>query len=186
MAFSPVTATLTYNVGSGIGTTVTNFSVNTTTDINLEDSIKFGNEFMKVTSVGFGTTTVGPVTGIGTYHILGVERGVLGTEVASHNNGVVGRVNSGSFNIVGSEVFFTDAPKGTNNLSKDQSGLDFPRSDFQGRTYLRKTYTTNRIFDDLSTSFTGVGATFRMKTNGSNAIGITTCLLYTSPSPRDS
>ena len=174
MAFSPVTATLTYNVGSGIGTTVTNFSVNTTTDINLEDSIKFGNEFMKVTSVGFGTTTVGPVTGIGTYHILGVERGVLGTEVASHNNGVVGRVNSGSFNIVGSEVFFTDAPKGTNNLSKDQSGLDFPRSDFQGRTYLRKTYTTNRIFDDLSTSFTGVGATFRMKANGSNAIGIAT------------
>ena len=54
---------------------------------------------MKVTSVGFGTTTIGPVTGVGTYHILGVERGVLGTEVASHNNGVVGRVFSGSFNI---------------------------------------------------------------------------------------
>ena len=174
MAFSPVTATLTHNVGAGIGTTVTNFSVNTTTDINLEDSIKFGNEFMKVTSVGFGTTTVGPVTGVGTYHILGVERGVLGTEVASHNNGVVGRVFSGSFNIVGSEVFFSDAPKGTNNLSKDKSGLDFPRSDFQGRTYLRRTYTTNRIFDDLSTQFTGVGATFRMKSNGSNATGIAT------------
>ena len=174
MAFSPVTATLTYNVGAGIGTTVTNFSVNTTEDINLEDSIKFGNEFMKVTSVGFGTTTVGPVTGIGTYHILGVERGVLGTEVASHNNGVVGRIFSGSFNIVGSEVFFTDAPKGTNNLTKNKSGLEFPRSDFQGRTYLRRTYTTNRIFDDLSPQFTGVGATFRMRSNGSNATGIVT------------
>ena len=173
MAFSPTTSTLVNNGGS-ISTTRTNICVDTTNDINLEDNIKFGNEFMKVTSVGFGTTSSGPVTGIGTFNILEVERGVLGTEITTHNDGVVGRVHSGSFNIVNSTVFFTDAPKGTNNIDKDNSGLETPRSDFQGRTYLRKTYTTNRIFDDLSTQFTGVGATFRMKSNGSNATGIAT------------
>ena len=87
---------------------------------------------------------------------------------------MVGRIHSGSFNIVNSTVFFTDAPKGTNNIDRDSSGLETPRSDFQGRTYLRKTYTTNRIFDDLSNQFTGVGATFRMRSNGSNATGIAT------------
>ena len=52
--------------------------------------------------------------GIGTFNIIGVERASLGTLSSNHNNGVTGRVFSGSFNIVGSEVHFTDAPKGTN------------------------------------------------------------------------
>jgi len=83
-------------------------------------------------------------------------------------------VFSGSFNIIGSDVFFTNAPRGTNNIERNLSNLKTPRSVFQGRTYLRKTYTNNRIFDDISTEFTGVGATFRMKVNGSNVTGITT------------
>ena len=37
-----------------------------------------------------------------------------------------------------------------------------------------RTYTNNRIFDDISTEFTGVGATFRMKVGGANTTGITT------------
>ena len=174
MAFSPVTTTLVNNSGGSISTTTTDICVDTTADINLQDHIKFGDEFVKVTSVGFGTTSSGPVTGIGTFNIIGIDRSSLGTLAATHNNGVTGRVFSGSFNIVGSEVHFTDAPKGTNNLEKTASGLDTPRSDFQGRTYLRKTYTNNVIFDDLSTSFTGIGATFRMKVGGANTTGIST------------
>ena len=174
MAFSPVTTTLVNNSGGSISTTTTDICVDTSADINLQDHIKLGDEFVKVISVGFGTTSSGPVTGIGTFNIIGVERASLGTLSSNHNNGVTGRVFSGSFNIVGSEVHFTDAPKGTNNLSKTPSLLDFPRSDFQGRTYLRQTYTNNKIFDDLSTTFTGVGATFRMKVGGANTTGIST------------
>ena len=174
MAFSPVTTTLVNNSGGSISTTTTDICVDATADINLEDHIKFGDEFVKVTSVGFGTTSSGPVTGIGTFNIIGVDRASLGTLSSSHNNSVTGRVFSGSFNIIGSDVHFTDAPKGTNNLSKNSSLLDFPRSDFQGRTYLRKTYTNNVIFDDLSTSFTGIAATFRMKVGGANTTGIST------------
>ena len=124
MAFSPVTTTLVNNSGGSISTTTTDICVDTTADINLQDHIKFGDEFVKVTSVGFGTTSSGPVTGIGTFNIIGIDRSSLGTLAATHNNGVTGRVFSGSFNIVGSEVHFTDAPKGTNNLEKTASGLD--------------------------------------------------------------
>ena len=59
-------------------------------------------------------------------------------------------------------------------MIRNLSNLNTPRSVFQGRTYLRKTYTNNRIFDDLSTEFTGIGATFRMRVGGANTTGITT------------
>ena len=174
MAFTPVTSTLVNNAGSGISTTTTDFCVDTTADINLGDHIKFNDEFMLVTAVGIATTSTGPVSGIGTFNILGVDRAALGTNSASHNNNTTGRVFSGSFNIIGSEIFFTNAPRGTNNIDRNLSNLKTPRSVFQGRTYLRKTYTNNRIFDDLSTEFTGIGATFRMKVGGANTTGITT------------
>ena len=174
MAFSPVTTTLVNNAGSGISTTTTDLCVNTTADINLGDHIKFADEFMLVTSVGIATTSTGPVSGIGTFDILGVERAKLGTNAAAHNNNTTGRVFSGSFNIIGSDIFFTNAPRGTNNIAKTLGNLDTARSVFQGRTYLRKTYTNNRIFDDLSTEFTGIGATFRMRVGGANTTGITT------------
>ena len=174
MAFSPVTTTLVNNAGSGISTTTTNLCVNTTADINLGDHIKFANEFMLVTTVGIATTSTGPVSGIGTFDILGVERAKLGTTASAHNNNTTGRVFSGSFNIIGSDIFFTNAPRGTNNIDKTLGNLDTARSVFQGRTYLRKTYTNNRIFDDLSTEFTGIGKTFRMRVGGANTTGITT------------
>ena len=174
MSFTPVTTTLVNNAGSGISTTTTDLCVNTTADINLGDHVKFGNEFMLVTSVGIATTSTGPVSGIGTFNIMGVDRASLGTNAASHNNSTSGRIFSGSFNIIGSDVFFTEAPRGTNNIARNLSNLKTPRSVFQGRTYLRKTYTSNRIFDDISTEFTGVGATFRMKVGGANTTGIST------------
>jgi hypothetical protein len=174
MSFTPVTTTLVNNAGSGISTTTTDFCVNSTADINLGDHVKFGDEFMLVTSVGIATTSTGPVSGIGTFNIMGVDRAALGTNAASHNNSTSGRIFSGSFNIIGSDVFFTNAPRGTNNIARNLSNLKTPRSVFQGRTYLRKTYTNNRIFDDISTEFTGVGATFRMKVGGANTTGITT------------
>ena len=174
MSFTPVTTTLAHNSGSGISTTDTNICVDTTADINVGDHVKFADEFMLVNSVGVATTSTGPILGIGTFNIMSVNRASLGTLAASHNNGVTGRIFAGGFNITGSDIFFTDAPRGTNNIERNLSNLKTPRSVFQGRTYLRKTYTNNRIFDDISTEFTGVGATFRMKVGGANVTGITT------------
>ena len=41
-------------------------------------------------------------------------------------------------------------------------------------------YATNQVFDDISESFTGVGKTFTLKSDGSNAVGFSTnnaCIL---------
>ena len=73
-----------------------------------------------------------------------------------------------------SKVFFTDAPKGTNNVSRNTSNLEFPRSEFNGRVYLRNDYSNNRIFDDISDGFTGIGATHNMSVSGVNTTGIQT------------
>ncbi|MEC8553295.1 MAG: hypothetical protein VXY93_22585, partial [Pseudomonadota bacterium] len=72
------------------------------------------------------------------------------------------------------KIFFTDAPKGTNNVARNQSNLEFPRSEFNGRVYLRNDYSNNRIFDDISDGFTGIGATHRMTVSGVNTSGIQT------------
>ena len=74
---------------------------------------------MLVTSVGIATTSTGLVSGIGTFNIIGVDRAALGTIAASHNNNTTGRVFSGSFNIIGSDIFFTNAPRGTNNIDRN-------------------------------------------------------------------
>ena len=79
--------------------------------------------------------------------MVGVERGSLGSTAATHSDSTAIRKFTGSFNIVDSKVFFTDAPKGTNNVSKNASNLDFPRSEFNGRVYLRNDYSNNRIFE---------------------------------------
>ena len=46
---------------------------------------------------------------------------------------------------------------------KTPANLDPVRSKFNGRVYLRQDYSTNTIFDDISDSFTGIGATFQLK-----------------------
>ena len=129
---------------------------------------------MKITSVGVGTTSVGPISGGGAINLVGVERGALGSTAATHSDSDAVRKFTGSFNIVDSKIFFTDAPKGTNNVARNQSNLEFPRSEFNGRVYLRNDYSNNRIFDDISDGFTGIGATHRMTVSGVNTSGIQT------------
>ena len=129
---------------------------------------------MKITSVGVGTTSVGPISGGGGINLVGVERGALGSTAATHSDSDAVRKFTGSFNIVDSKIFFTDAPKGTNNVARNQSNLEFPRSEFNGRVYLRNDYSNNRIFDDISDGFTGIGATHRMTVSGVNTSGIQT------------
>ena len=173
IAFTPVNTTLVNNGGS-ISATDTIASLAGISSIAQGDLLEIGTEILKVNSVGFGTLAIGPITGGGSFKLVGIERGALGTTAASHNDNTAVRKFKGSFNIVDSSIHFTDPPKGSNFITKDASGLLFPRSDFHGRVYLRKDYSNNRIFDDISDGFTGVGATHIMKVAGSNTTGIQT------------
>ena len=58
MAFTPITTDLEYNITN----TQTTFSVTGISSIQSNDIIKINDEFMKITNVGLGTTSVGPIT----------------------------------------------------------------------------------------------------------------------------
>ena len=173
LAFTPVTTTLTNN-GASISTSRSIIEVAGIATITTEDIIKIDNEYMQVTSVGVGTTALGPITGTGSANLVEVERGFVGTAPATHNNNAGVRLYNGDFNIVGSTIYFASSPKGSSNIKKDNSNLDIVRSDFGGMVYLRNTYTKNVIFDDISEAFTGVGQTYRVSVGGGNTVGIIT------------
>ena len=70
MAFTPITSDLEFNINN----TATTFSITGISSINSDDVIKVNNEFMKITNVGLGTTSVGPITNTGGVNLLTVER----------------------------------------------------------------------------------------------------------------
>ncbi len=170
VAFTPITTDLEFAVTDS----VTTFSVTGISSITSGDIVKVDNEFMKITNVGLGTTSVGPISETGSVNLLVVERGSIGSAATSHTAGATSRLFSGGYNIVDSTIHFTEAPRGTNTTQKTASNLDAVRSKFNGRVYLRQDYSTNTIFDDISDSFTGIGATFPVKVGGASTAGIQT------------
>ena len=173
LSFTPLSTTLNDN-GGQITNSSTIFGVSGISTIVPNNIVKIDDEYMKVVSVGFGTTSVGPISGTGSVPILEVERASVGSAATSHTDGTEVRVYSGSFNIVGSKIYFTDAPKGKPTFLKDFSNLEYTRSSFDGRVYLRNDYTNNRIFDDISDRFTGIGQTYNVTVQGINTTGIQT------------
>ena len=173
LSFTPINTTLNNN-GGQITNSSTVFGVTGITSIVPNNILKIDNEYMKIVSVGFGTTSVGPITGTGGVPLLEVARGFVGSSSTSHTDGSPVRIYSGSFNIVGNKIYFTDAPKGKNTILKDSSNLEYTRSSFDGRVYLRNDYTNNRIFDDISDRFTGIGQTYTVTVQGINTTGIQT------------
>ena len=103
-----------------------------------------------------------------------VERGAIGSAATNHSSGATTRLFSGGYNIVDSTVHFTDPPRGTNSTQKTAANLDPVRSRFSGRVYLRQSYATNTVFDDISGDFTGIGQTFDLRVGGANTTGIQT------------
>ena len=130
---------------------------------------------MLVTSVGIATTTTGLYSGIGTFNIIGVDRAALGTLAASHNNGVQ-LVEYFLDHLISLDLIYSLQMHQEEQIILIEIYQILKHHDqFSKEEHiLRKTYTNNRIFDDLSTEFTGVGATFRMKVGGANVTGITT------------
>ena len=103
--------------------------------------------------MGLGTTSVGPITGTGSFNLIKSNRGFVGSSATTHNDGATARVYIGSFNIVGSKIFFTEPPRGNSTDAVDSSNIPTPRSSFGGRVYLRQDYSTNQFYDNISKSF---------------------------------
>ena len=173
LSYTPSSTTLQSNGGT-VGTGKTIFNVVGISSIIPTSILKINDEYLRVNLVGIGTSNSGPISGIGTYNLVSAQRGYVGTTTASHSDGDTVRLYSGSFNIIGSKIHFTDPPKGAATTNKNASNLSFPQSTFDGRVYLRQDYTNNRIFDDISQNFNGISSSFTMKVGGANTTGITT------------
>jgi hypothetical protein len=159
----------------GVGNTF--FTLSGISSIKPTDLLKINNEYMKVLNVGIGTSNSGPILFFtGDKNIVEVERGFAGTSAISHFDDSQVSVYRGSYNISEDEIFFTQAPRGNifDLVSKDERNLERSRAQFSGRVFLRQDYSTNVIFDDISSEFTGIGQTFILKSQGINTVGLGT------------
>jgi hypothetical protein len=163
-----------FDNGGSINTTSTFFSVTGISSLLVGDLLKIDDEYIEVVSVGLGTTSIGPITETGSFNVVEGTRGAVGSVSSTHTDGTTANVYSGSFNIVNNKVYFTEAPRGNSTDSVDNSNLPTPRSSFGGRVYLRNDYTTNKIYDNISKEFTGIGATYTVTVGGANTTGIET------------
>jgi hypothetical protein len=139
-----------------------------------KDVLKVNDEYMSVINVGLGTTNVGPVTNIGDYPIVEVDRGFFGSISTDHIDSSLVEVFGGSYDIVENKIYFVDEPRGSGlGVTVDpKTNLLRPVTSFGGRVYLRSDYTTNKIYDDISKQFTGIGQTYTLTSNGINTSGI--------------
>ena len=167
LTYTPLTKVLSGNLNGLVSTGTSYISLSGISSIQPIDILKINNEYMTVISVGVGSTPTGPITGVGTVQLCNVNRGTLGSIGSTHLDGSQIRIYRGSYNIIGNKIWFSEAPdgKGNNALFADNY-LPLPKSTFNGRVYLRKDYTSNRIYDDVSLQFTGVGRTFSLYSNG--------------------
>ena len=173
VAYTNISHTLTGN-GGGISATAPIFALSGIGTVNVSDILKVDDEFMLIRSVGLGQHNIGPITGSGTHKLVSVERGILGTTEATHNDNTSANVFKGSYNIVGDEIHFIDAPKGNASVTRTENNLRFQTSEFAGRVFLRQDYSTNRVYDNVSNEFNGIGRTFSLTVDGSDQVGIGT------------
>ena len=174
----PITFTeLNYTLDVNIGAATTQFSLSGISSISTFDVLKIDDEYMKIIEVGFSSTSDGSgkiddqlnvSLGISNIPTVRVERGVLGVGATSHNNGDVIRVHRGSFNIVDSSIHFIEPPKGNTRTRRTETEIPFVKANFSGRTFLRQSYDTNMLFDDISDNFTGLTTAYNLKVGGAN------------------
>ena len=133
------------------------------------DLIKIDNEIMKISTVGIGTS-----------NLVEVQRPLMGTVLGTHSiNSLITKLN-GNYNIVGSKIYFSDAPYGP--IYDEVNGDINIRSTFQGRTFVRSgipdsnenTYEKNYIFDDIAKEFNAVNRDFTLTSNNQDISGFST------------
>ena len=173
LSYTPLVFNLNqnYNGSVGIGTSI--ISLSGISSITPKDILKIEDEYLTVNNVGFGTTVFGPITGIGSIPIVEVSRASFGSSETSHSDGTSVRVYRGAYNIVNNQLWFAEAPdgKGKNDRLGDNY-LPLPKSTFNGRVFLRKDYTGNQIYDDISDNFTGIARTFTLYKEGNTVSNV--------------
>ena len=143
------------------------------------DLIKMGDEIMKITAIGIGST-----------NSFRVRRGWLGTRIGVGSTGDTITKVVGNYNIIENAIHFVEAPYGNQpigsvtNRPDDRDWIGITTgSSFQGRMFMRSgltdtandTYSTNYLFDSLSDQFDGNTPTYTLTSAGSSAIsGIST------------
>ena len=157
----PIDETEEYFTLTGVGT------------IRAGDIFRAEEEYVIVKNVGLGTSSTGPIRNEGPFPLINVERGALGSIPATHPVGLGMTIYRGSYNIVESDIVFTEAPSGKGEFSINESNLVETNSSFQGRVFLQQEYDQNRIYDDISDQFNGIDNAFTITSNGS-ATGIGT------------
>jgi len=176
---SPIVGTsVTTTVGTYVEAITNTITLSGITSIFSGDLIKIDNEIMRLDTLGYGATNVGIV-----------QRGWIGTGIATHQVGTLVTKLAGNYNIDANTIYFTNSPWGqipftnpsTRPDEQDYVGL-VTGSTFSGRVFLRSgdvnsstdAYYYNKVFDDISESFTGVSTNFILKSGGSNVTGIST------------
>ena len=170
LQFTPTSYTLLGNISTGSSV----FALSGISTIIPKDILKIDNEYMGIINVGLGTTNVGPITNSGNINLVEVTRAFVGSSATTHTNSTPVRIYKGSYNIVDSNIFFAESPRGNPQIEKDSSNLTFETSDFTGRVFLRNNYTSNQLYDDISNKFTGIGRTFTLTVGGANTVGLGT------------
>jgi len=173
LLFTPISHTLSNNNGQ-ISASSSIISLSGISTIVPNNILKIDNEFLEIVNVGLGTTNTGPITNSGNFKLVEVNRGFVGSSATSHIDSSEARVYKGSYNIVENNIFFTKAPRGNPQIERDISNLIFETADFTGRVFLRNNYTSNKIYDDISSRFTGIGRTFTLTVGGANTVGLGT------------
>lgn len=171
--WTPISHTLAYNGGQITGSATT-FSLSGISTIYPEDILKIDDEFVRVIGVGLGTESYGPISGIGTYKLAYVDRSVIGSSATTHTDSTEVRVYRGSYNFVKNKIHFISPPKGEVIEGENFTNLPRESSSFDGRVFLRRDYTTNVLYDDISDQFTGIGNSMRLTVQGINTTGIET------------
>lgn len=173
LTYTPLVFNLENNTNPVIGVGVTFISLSGISSIKPRDIMKVDDEYLNIINVGLSTSASGPISGIGTYTIVEVSRGFVGSSATTHLDGSEVRIYKGAYNIVGNKIWFTQAPDGRGNNDRlNSSNLPLPKSSFNGRVYLRKDYTNNKIYDDISLQFNGIGRTFTVFREGQNTTGL--------------
>ena len=169
---APKNLSYSLSLSAGIGVSNQIIPFNNITNINPNDILKIDDEYVRVSTVGLGTDSNGPITNSGTQNLAQVERAFFGTRSISHTTSSTIDVYKGSYNIIGDQIFFTNPPRGNVSISRNDNNLEFETSDFSGRVFLRGNYDSNQIYDDISDQFTGIGRTYTITVGGANTSGI--------------
>jgi len=174
LAYTKIKHDLIGNVGGQVELDTNIISLSGISTIVPNDILLVDDEYMKVVNVGFGTTNLGPITNNGNINLVEVDRGFVGSSASTHLDSSTARVYKGSFNIVDSKIYFSEPLLGNSENLKSELNLSSPKSSFTGRVFLKSNYSSNKIYDDLSDEFTGIGRTFSLRVGGANTTGIGT------------